>query len=346
MGITRNMVRLMGAMFAIGSFFLVAAGVSFLWLNSSINAPLPLDKNTNIIVDKGESLGGIAGELKSHDIISDALIFKLAAYIMGAEKKLQAGEYQVTAGMSVSDIVEMMRDGKTVNYQITIPEGYTVQQVITLLNDNERLEGELDGAPAEGSLLPNTYMFMTGDKRSDVVAQMQAAMNQLKNELWDGRDRSIPLKSWDEAIILASIVEKETGIMGEMPRIAGVFVNRLNAGMPLQSDPTVVYAITNGLGHMQGKRLLLKHLEVDSPYNTYLNRGLPVGPIANPGRMAIEAVLHPEKNDYFYFVADGTGGHVFAKTLVEHNRNVVDWRKIRKEKARQAKQEATGTAEP
>lgn len=330
MSITRNMFKLVGALFAIGSFFVVAAGIGFLWLNSAINAPLPFNKDINIIVEKGSTLSNIAQQLQDNEVVQDALVFKMAAYIMDSETKMQAGEYQISSGMSVSDIVEMIRDGKTVNYQITFPEGLTVQQIINILNENERLVGELESAPEEGTLLPNTYMFMTGDSRADVVERMQAAMNRLKTELWEKRAENLPFETWEEAVILASIVEKETGIVDEMPRIAGVFVNRLRAGMPLQSDPTVVYAVTNGLGHMQGKRLLKKHLLIESPYNTYIHTGLPVGPIANPGEMAISAVLNPEQNDYYYFVADGTGGHVFAKTLTEHNRNVSEWRKIRK----------------
>lgn len=326
------MFRFIGALFAIGSFFLMAAGIGFLWLNSAINAPLPLSQAeaVNVHIDAGSSLGGIAAKLEKEKVINNALVFKMAAVLMDSEKKLQAGEYQIKPGMSIADIVVHMREGRTTHYKVTVPEGLTVQQILELVKKEDRLTGDIELAPQEGSLLPNTYHFVLESPRSDVIQQMQEAMSNLKAELWEKRAADLPFDTWDEAIILASIVEKETSIIGEMPRIAGVFVNRLNRGMKLQSDPTVIYALTEGYGHMRGKRLYRKYLKIDSPYNTYMNTGLPVGPIANPGRHAIAAVLHPEKHDYLYFVADGTGGHVFAKSYAEHRKNVAEWREFRR----------------
>jgi UPF0755 protein len=212
-----------------------------------------------------------------------------------------------------------------------------VHEIMAILAKQDKLNQiPLQTPPAEGSLLPDTYSYTRAESNEDVISRMQKAMTSTIDELWDKRIPGLPFADKNEAMTLASIVEKETGKPEERARIAGVFINRLKAGMPLQTDPTVIYALTGGKPENEGqgplgRRLLTKDLEIDSPYNTYKYPGLPPGPIANPGRAAIEATLNPEVNDFIYFVADGTGGHIFAKTLSEHNDNVAKWRQIRKE---------------
>lgn len=237
--------------------------------------------------------------------------------------------------MSMRDIVSAMQEGQTVQYQFTIPECTTSFEVMNILNDIELLSGELSTPPPEGSVYPDTYNYIRGESRFDVVSRMQGIMDTALEESWSARkpDNAL-LKTPGEALILASIVEKEAGDPNERRRVAGLFLNRLEKGMRLQSDPTVIYGIidgrpqTGGMGPL-GRRILRKDLEFDSPYNTYIYTGLPPGPICNPSKASIEAVLDPEEHDYIYMVADGTGGHAFAVTLSEHNNNVAKWRKIR-----------------
>jgi UPF0755 protein len=221
-------------------------------------------------------------------------------------------------------------------------------EIIALLESAEGLTGEIGDIPPEGTLLPETYHFSYGDARADIVARMKAGVSEAIEALWPKRRADLPLKSPEEAIVLASIVEKETGVAEERPMVAGVFVNRLERGMPLQSDPTVIYALTMGKAPL-GRKLAKPDLEADSPFNTYRYKGLPPAPIANPGRAALEAVANPSRTDELYFVADGTGGHVFSSTLEEHNQNVARWRRIRAEQdaaaAAAAAEEAGAEAE-
>jgi peptidoglycan lytic transglycosylase G len=212
--------------------------------------------------------------------------------------------------------------------RLTVAEGLTVSEIYQLLEDAEGLEGALPPAPPEGSLLPETYFYAYGDRRADLVKRMQRSMQAVLDELWPQRAQGLPFRSRAEAVTLASIVDKETSAEDERDKVAAVFVNRLRRGMRLQADPTVIYALTDGSGRL-GRELTRRDWEHESDYNTYLVVGLPPGPIANPGRAAIEAVLNPADVDYLYFVADGSGGHAFARTLDEHNRNVATWRKIR-----------------
>ncbi|MCH8835131.1 MAG: endolytic transglycosylase MltG, partial [Proteobacteria bacterium] len=226
-------------------------------------------------------------------------------------------------------VVALLQSGKTVVRRLTVAEGLTTTQVLAQLNRTEGLAGDLPSPPGEGTLLPETYHFSYGERRDAMVARMRAAMDETLARLWDSRAPGLPLKSPREALILASIVEKETALPEERSRIAAVFLNRLGKGMRLQSDPTVAYALTGGRGPL-GRPLSRADLKTPSPFNTYLIDGLPPGPVSNPGRAAMAAVLDPVATEDFYFVADGTGGHVFARTLGEHNRNVVRWRKFQK----------------
>lgn len=294
-------------------------------------SPSNLSEPKLVLIERGNGVSAIAQTLEGEGIIMKPLVFKIAARFA---ESLKAGEYEFPPQISMAEVIKMMEAGEVFDRKITIAEGLNSYQIIKLLNAREDLDGKITDIPKEGSLLPDTYHFVKGESAQDKINQMQLAMTKSIDELWESRASNLPLKSKEEAIILASIVEKETGVAAERERVAGVFINRLKRGMPLQTDPTVIYAITkgkiqdNGKGPL-GRRLLRKDLEIDSPYNTYKNAGLPPGAIANPGYAAIKATLNPEQHDYIYFVADGTGGHVFAKTLAEHNANAAQWRKIR-----------------
>lgn len=313
--------------------FLSLAGIAAVgaWGAHQYLSTGPLVETKYILVERGSGVSAIAKKLKSEGVISSELIFKIAAYF---EDSLKAGEYEFAPNVAMAHVIDKMEDGEVFGRKVTVPEGLTSYQIVKILNKQEDLSGEIDVLPKEGSLLPDTYLFTKNESRANKVGRMQAAMTKTLDELWETRAKDLPFKTKEEAIILASIVEKETGVGAERERIAGVFVNRLNKGMALQTDPTVIYALTMGKMKDDGKgplgrRLLRKDLKVDSKYNTYRYAGLPPGPICNPGRAAIKATLNPEKNDYIFFVADGTGGHAFGKTLAEHNANVAKWRKIR-----------------
>jgi UPF0755 protein len=315
---------------------IVLSAMGFWLLSKEYRRPGPLQQEAFFEVERGSSLSGIAHKLQSENIIFDARVFSLSAVILGQQKNLKAGEYQFLPRMSAGEILYLLRSGKTFERRFTIREGLTSHEIVNILKNLAELEGEISKTPEEGSLLPETYDYRRGEPRERMIGRMQQAMTDTIDALWEGRADNLPFTTKEEAVTLASIVEKETGMPEERKRVAGVFVNRLREGIALQTDPTVIYAITKGVHENEGKgplgrRLLAKDLEIDSPYNTYKYPGLPPGPIANPGRASIEAVLHPEEHKFFYFVADGTGGHVFAETLGEHNANVSKWRKIRRE---------------
>jgi UPF0755 protein len=312
------------SLFLIG---LVAAGGFAAWLVIALGSAGPLAASKAIIIEQGTSTRGIATQLQNEEVIGSPLAFRILARIKGG---LKAGEYQFVPGMTMGDVIALLQSGKTVQHRITIPEGLMSVEILALLQEEPVLTGAVEKIPEEGSLLPETYNFTHGDTRQELIERMQAAMKRELDMRWKDRAEGLPFSTPAEAVVLASVVEKETGVATERPRVAGVFLNRLAKGIPLQSDPTVIYALT--LGQRKLDRLLtLKDLKTDSPYNTYMVPGLPPGPIANPGAASLNAVLHPEQNDYIYFVADGTGGHAFAKTLEEHNKNVAAWRKIQKQ---------------
>jgi UPF0755 protein len=288
-----------------------------------------LSADQMVVIEANSSTRAIAERLAERGVLdaADSLVFRLAAKLQGAS--LKAGEYEFKAQSSIRDIIELLQSGRVYQHKVTIAEGLTVMEIITLLQGETALTGALSALPAEGSLLPETYYYTYGMTRQMIVERMQKAMRETLVPLWESRSADTILKTPEEAAVLASIVEKETGLAAERPRVAGVFINRLRQGMPLQSDPTVIYAVTEGKMKLE-RPLSLADLKAPSPYNTYMVRGLPPSPIANVGKAALEAVLHPEAHDYLYFVADGTGGHAFAKTLAEHNNNVAKWRRISK----------------
>ena len=306
--------------------------LAFNRLETLFNAPGPSKSAISIVIPKGASLPRVARILNRAGVLADPLWFEWSARLLGAAKKIQAGEYVVEAGQSPKRILGLLIAGKTVLRQVTIPEGLIGLEVAALLNGAPGLKGT-SPIPAEGSILPETYSYQFGELRVDVLQRMSKAMEKVIAKLWSDRKTGLPISSPFEAVILASIVEKETGVREERSRIAGVFFNRLRRGMRLQSDPTVAYAVTNGK-RLLGRSLTRKDLNATHPYNTYRIEGLPPGPISNPGRAALVATLNPLETGELYFVADGTGGHSFAKTLAEHNRNVAKWRKLKSDPKR------------
>ncbi len=295
-----------------------------------VHEPNQIRQETTIIVEKGQTAHHIANKLYTENLIFHPLIFKGLVTFKNTAHLLKVGEYQVPARSSTFDIYKILHEGDSIEYSVTIPEGLTIKQVVARLEAHENLSGKITNLPKEGQLLPDTYFYLRGAERQSIIDRMYEAHINFINSVWAEREEGLPFTTVIEALTLASIVEKETAIPSEREMVAGLFVNRLHKNMLLQADPTVVYAVTDQLGHMQGKRLLYEHLEADSPFNTYKYKGLPPHPIANPGRESILATLHPAKHDYIFFVADGKGGHVFAKTLKEHNRNVGEWRSHRR----------------
>ncbi|WHO72110.1 endolytic transglycosylase MltG [Rhizobium sp. BT03] len=312
----------------------VVAVIGFYYATSTYRNPGPLQTNTNFIIRNGAGLAEIATNLERNAIISDARIFRyLTATHLSAGESLKAGEYEIKARASMSDIMELLKSGKSILYSVSFPEGLTVRQMFNRMLEDQVLEGDLPAAlPEEGSLRPDTYKFSRGTKRSEIIQQMAAAQQKIVDQIWDKRDSSLPLRSKEEFVTLASIVEKETGVADERAHVASVFLNRLGKGMRLQSDPTIIYGLFGGDGKPADRPIYQSDLKRDTPYNTYVIKGLPPTPIANPGKDALEAVANPWKTQDLYFVADGTGGHVFAATLEEHNANVKRWRKLEADK--------------
>jgi UPF0755 protein len=297
-------------------------------LTAYLDRPGPNTEPATVVMPRGIGVASIAQKLTDEGVIRSPLMFRLAVRVLERDRDLKAGEYAFPAEVTPRGVLGMLERGETVARRVTIAEGLTVAEIFGLLEEAPGLTGPLPEPPPEGSLLPETYFFALGDSRYGLVRRMRGAMTEALEAAWANRAEGLPLASKEEALVLASIVDKETGIPAERRQVAAVFINRLRKGMPLQSDPTVIYGLTGGEGPLQ-RPLTRKDWEHDSPYNTYRNPGLPPGAIGNPGRDAIAAVLDPANVDYLYFVADGTGGHAFARTLAEHNRNVAVWRRIR-----------------
>lgn len=313
----------------------LAVGVVIGWGRAEFTREGPLETETLVPLERGEGLNTITARLAEAGAISNPTVFRLAARYSGADRELKFGDYMIPPGATMEEVLEIITSGRSFSYNVTIPEGWTSWQVVERLKAVEGLTGEITEIPPEGSLAPNTYAYGRNTTRADLIAQMTTAQEKILEEAWLVRDPETPLKTKEEALILASIVEKETGLAEERPQVASVFVNRLNRGMLLQTDPTVIYGITLGQGSL-GRGLRRSELDRETPYNTYVIKGLPPTPIANPGKAAIEAVLNPADTEYVFFVADGTGGHAFARTLSEHNANVRAWREIEKKRAEEA----------
>lgn len=323
----------------------VGLAASFAFAKYMFDKPGPLPHSDVIAIPKGEGLSAIANRLERKNIIIDKRLFKAAVMYFGVQNKLKAGEYEIPKQSSMREVIDRLLEGKSILHSLPFPEGMTSQQLVDRMNANTILTGEITEIPAEGSMLPDTYRFTRGMDRTELIKRMQAAQEKFIDKIWNDRQADLPIKTKAEALTLASIVEKETGIAGERPHIAGVFMNRLNQGIRLQSDPTIIYGIVGGVGKL-GRGIRRSEIDKHTPYNTYQIDGLPPTPIANPGRAAIKAVLNPKTTEDIYFVADGTGGHIFAKTLKQHQSNVRNWRQIEKkrkleaEKKKKAEEEA------
>ncbi|WP_332639839.1 endolytic transglycosylase MltG [Brevundimonas sp.] len=314
------------------SLFIIAALVAA-W--SVFYAPGPAARDgrqtTIVTLPSGAGVSAIAATLKSAGVIRSTDMFKAAATLTGADRKLRAGEYEVPSKASLRSVIVLLVEGRVVRHYVTLPEGWSSAQAVDILNKQPILIGTVDVTPDEGSLWPDTYEVSRGETRNSVIARMRRARDENLARLWAARSPTTVVRSPEEAMVLASIVEKETGLAAERPRVAAIFTNRLRAGMRLESDPTIVYGITRG--RPLGRGIRRSELDRQTAWNTYQIDGLPPTPIANPGRDAIAAVLNPPRTDELFFVADGTGGHVFARTYDEHLINVARWREIERRKA-------------
>ena len=320
-------IGLLAAALAIAGVFIVGV-VGY----DRYTKPGPLKKPITLIIQKGSGVAHIANQLARAGVVGSALVFRGGVRLEGSDKTLRAGEFRFPAGISMRDAAALIAAGKTVKRRLTIAEGLTTLQVMAVLRAADGLEGTIpEKLPGEGTILPETYFYDHGEKRSIMIRRMKNAMDQAVQKAWAGRGPVLSISSSREALILASLIEKETGVAAERARISAVFHNRLKKGMRLQTDPTVVYAIAGGVGSLH-RPLTRKDLKVASPYNTYLNFGLPPGPIANPGRASLVAAVNPSSHKDLYFVADGNGGHLFARTLKQHNRNVARWRRLQRQR--------------
>jgi UPF0755 protein len=317
---------------------MLLVGAAAYVFDSQIDAPGPLDRPKMVVVPKLEGTHEIAARLEREGIVTDRLLFiagfrwiQLVGMVEGGKPvQLKAGDYAVKQSASVRQVIDLLSEGKTVSYRVTIPEGLTSQLIIERLKADANLSGEIEAVPPEGSLLPETFIIERGMPRQAVVDRMQAEARKVLEKAWAQRKKDLPLKSLEEAIVLASIVEKETGRSDERERVAAVFINRLKLNMRLQSDPTILYGQTGGKT-VWSRPIQKNEIAQKTSHNTYQIDGLPPTPICNPGRAAIEAVLNPADTKALFFVADGTGGHVFSETLKDHNTNVQKWRAAEKD---------------
>jgi UPF0755 protein len=300
------------------------------WLMKEARSPGPLTEDKVVMIMREDDAAGIADQLERAGVIDSAMWFNLLTVLDGNRGALKRGEYALKAGMSMNDIENELSAHRVIRYKITIPEGLTSEQVVDRLREDTVLTGDVREPPREGSLMPDAYYFERGDTRLSILSRMAKTQAKTVEDVWKARSPDLPIKSPWEMVTLASIVEKETGKTEERPRVAGVFINRLDKHMRLGSDPTIVYGLAQGKGTL-GRSITKADLNQSTPYNTYIIDGLPPGPICNPGKAALEAVAKPARSKDLYFVADGTGGHAFAETLDQHQKNVARWRQIEKD---------------
>ncbi len=328
-------------------FATLAAAAAFYFGKHEFEKPGPLEVTDTILIRPSTGVSEIAEQLERNGMISNAHIFRLGLRAYGNDGLLRAGEYEIKAHASMHEIMDLMKSGRSILYSLTIPEGLTVHQAFERIARMEELDGEMpDDLPPEGSLAADTIRFTRGMQRADVIGKLKADQAELIESIWARRAEGLPIDDIDEFVTLASIVEKETGRADERSRVASVFINRLEQGMRLQSDPTIIYGIFGGEGKPADRPIYRSDIEEPTPYNTYQIDGLPPGPIAIPGRASLEAVANPSQTDDLYFVADGTGGHVFAATLEEHNENVARWRAVERQRAEEAARAAEEADQP
>jgi UPF0755 protein len=339
----RSYARRGGGLFSALLWLGVSAGAAlifaFAYFSSAIGRDGPKTEDATFVVERGATGASIAADLERQGLISDAFLFRIANRLYAGGAALQAGEYSIPARASVREIVEMMASGAALQHAITFPEGITIAGAMRILEESEVLTGDMPEAPPEGSILPETYHVQRGMTRTALLQQMRAAHDEALAEIWANRRPGLPVRTPEELVNLASIVERETGIAAERPLVAAVIMNRLRRPMRLEMDSTIIYGVCKRhpdrcndgrLVNAQGQRRTIRQseIELNTGYNTYRIDGLPPTPIANPGRAAMEAVANPAASNAIFFVADGTGGHVFTATIAEHNAAVARWRQI------------------
>jgi UPF0755 protein len=317
----------LGVLFVILILVGVAGIGARYYASRSLWAVGPSQGPTTVVIAKGSRTEAIGRQLQATGVVSRWWFFELAVQFLDTGGPLHAGEYAFAPGQSLHDVLRQIREGRTVVHRLTAPEGLTVAEIMDLVAAEPALSGSLPAQPQEGSLMPDTYNFSLGDSRADMIARMHRAMDKTLADLWAKRASPSSVSTPEAALTLASIVEKESALSDERPKVAAVFLNRLEKGMKLQADPTVIYALTQGKAPL-GRPLDHADLSIDSPYNSYRYNGLPPTPIACPGRASLNAVLHPDSTDALYFVADGSGRHAFAEELDGHNRNVAKLRHL------------------
>lgn len=319
----------LNGLFSLLTVIVVVIGGLVVYGKQRFEAVGPLKAPVVVVVPNNASPSGIADLLEKNGVVSDAMTFNLGVRLMKEAERLKAGEYEFPPGVSMREAMETIAEGRAVQHRITFPEGWSSEQIVRRLQEDTILIGKIASIPEEGALLPETYSYSRGSTtREQILDQMKKAQDRRLADAWAHRSDGLPLASPRDLLILASIVEKETGKADERPRVAAVFINRLKRGMRLETDPTVLYGIYGGKAWLEGRPITRADLSSPNPYNTYRITGLPPGPICNPGRAAMEAVANPSRTNELFFVADGTGGHVFAESLDEHNRNVQKWRAI------------------
>lgn len=314
------------ALFVLIALMLLGIAAAIFWYQQ----PGPLDEPAVVLIKPGTGFSAITSQLESQGVVAPAMLFKAVVLAQGQHRLVKAGEYLFEPRISPQAVMDKLIRGASITHAITIPEGKTTREIVALLNADDRLSGDIAVDIPEGTLLPETHHVHRGDTRQSVIERMRSDHAELLDALWENRQPDLPLASKEEAVILASIVEKETGVDGERGKVASVFINRLRKGMKLQSDPTTIFAIELENGPME-RPLYRKDWELEHPYNTYFIEGLPPGPICHPGKAALEAVLNPPSTDALYFVATGRGGHYFARTLAEHNQNIARYKQALRE---------------
>jgi UPF0755 protein len=333
------------AIISIFILLVVATGIALVAGKQRFDAPGPLPEDRVVNIPRGAGIRDIADVLVREGVIDQPWVFVGGVFVLKAREDLKAGEYQFKAHASLRDVVGTIVDGRVVMHQFTMPEGLTSEQIVARLMDDDVLTGNVKEIPREGSLLPDTYNFARGMTREQMIQHMQQAQQRVVKEIWEHHSPDLPIKTPDQLVILASIVEKETGKAEERTRVAAVFVNRLKQKMRLQSDPTIIYGLVGGKGTL-GRPIMRSEIDQPTPYNTYQIDGLPPGPITNPGRASLEAAANPARTRELYFVADGTGGHLFAETYEQHQKNVARLRQMESDQKDQANADAQTTVQP
>ena len=335
---SNGFVDILNALLSLLVLGLLVAGGVVVYGASQFYGDGPLREETTFRVEAKSGLGTVATRLEEQGLISSRYIFQLGGRVLERSASIKAGDFRIPANASMDEILIELTEGNPIRYAVTIPEGWTAWEAVQRLNDDSNLVGEVN-LPAEGSILPGSYDYLPGNTRQSVLDAMQSAMTEKLAEVWEGREADLPIETPEQLLVLASVVEKETGVASERPQVAAVFVNRLREGMRLQSDPTIIYGITKGQSTL-GRGLRRSEIDAQTPYNTYQIDGLPPTPIANPGIDALKAVANPDTHDYLYFVAKGASpseGHVFAETYAEHQQNVAQYRRIAAESAQAEK---------